>query len=108
MLNEKLNIEQLAEEIAEFLSNYMKVDQLILFGSYCHNNFREDSDIDIAVISEDLDKMNILERIKILSQTPIKIDSRIELKGYGRNEFLHPEPASMLALIKKEGRIIYS
>lgn len=108
MLKTKATIEEIGREVADFLSNYIKVDRLILFGSYGHGKARKDSDFDIAVISEDFERMGILKKIELFSKAAIMVDSRIELKGFSKQEFLNLEKGSMLELIKNEGKIIYS
>ncbi len=108
MLKTKVDIKQIGREVAEFLSNYIKVNRLILYGSYAHDNPREDSDLDIAVISEDLKKMTIIERMELFSKAALIIDSRIELKGFDKSEYMNPAKASMLEVIKKKGKVIYS
>lgn len=52
-------------------------DLLVLFGSYARGNFREDSDLDIAVISSEFGMNRLLERIKLM-KISAKLDSRIE------------------------------
>lgn len=108
MLKTKATIAEIGKEIAEYLSSFIKVDRLILFGSYNYGKPRADSNFDIAVISEDFEEMSILEKIKLFSKVALMIDSRIELKGFSKQEFLHLEKGSMLEFIKKEGRVIYS
>ena len=107
MLKTDATIEQIGKEIADFLSRYIKVDRLILFGSYGYGTPREDSDFDIAVISEDLELMGIFERIKLFSKAALAVDSRVELKGFSKKEFLHPQKGTMFELIKNKGRTIY-
>ena len=107
MLKTTIAPRQIAQEIVKFLSKYIIVDRLILFGSYNNGNSREDSDLDIAVISEDIEKMSVLEKIELFSKVAIIVDSRIELKGFSKSEFLNPEQGSILELIKNEGRVIY-
>ena len=108
MFKRKTPIKQMGKKVACFLSNYIKVEWLVLFGSYSYGHPRHDSDFDIAVVSEDLDKMSVLEKIDLFSKAAVSIDSRLELKGFGRNEFLNPERGSMAEFIKNRGKIIYS
>ena len=106
MLKTNASINQLAKEAADFLSKHIKIDQLILFGSYLYGTPREDSDIDIAVISEDFERMNVLKKIGLLSKVPVAVDSRLEIIGFSKKDFLNPQPASFLDLIKKKGKIL--
>lgn len=107
MLKTKATVEQIGEEIVRFLSGHIHVSSLIVFGSYAYGEPREDSDFDIAVISDDLKKMNILERMKLFAKAALAIDSRIELKGFPEKEFRNPEQGSLLEMIKKRGKVIY-
>lgn len=107
MLKTALSIEQISKEVVNFLSQYIKVDKIILFGSYAYGRPRKDSDFDIAVISEDIEKIGILEKIDLFSKVAVAVDYRIELKGFGSDEFLNPERGSLLEVVKKQGRIIY-
>lgn len=107
MLKTGVSIEQIVKEVANFLSQYVKVDRLILYGSYSDGKSREDSDFDIAVISEDFENMSLLEKIELFSTAAVAIDSRIELKGFSKRDFLHPENSLFLKMIKNRGKIVY-
>jgi len=50
-----------------------KVDKIILFGSYTTGQNREDSDIDIVVISQDFENKGYWQRIDILSDAIYEI-----------------------------------
>lgn len=101
-------IKNIGREVAEALLRSIKVDRLILFGSYAYGRPREDSDFDIAVISEDLGRMGILERMGLFSKVALEVDRRVELKGFGKKEFLKAEKGTMIELIKRKGKVIYS
>ena len=60
----------------EKISKYYKIDAIILFGSYAKGTFNENSDIDIAVISNDFN--DIIEDGARLIGLTWKIDTRIE------------------------------
>ena len=108
MLQKNASIRQIAKQTGEFLSQYIHVDKLVLFGSYQYGKPREDSDFDIAVISEDFEKMNFWDKLKLFAKTTLTIDSRLELIGFSKKEYLKPESASFLAFIKKKGKIVFS
>ncbi len=108
MLKANVTIEEIGRDLAMFLSRYIKVNQLILYGSYCYGKPREDSDFDIAVISSDFKDMTVLDKIELFSNASLAVDSRVELKGFAYNEYLNPPKGSFLELVKDKGRVIYS
>lgn len=107
MLKTDASIEQIAKEVIDFLSRYIKVDKVILFGSYGYGTPRKDSDFDIAIISEDFERMGVLEKIDLFAKTAIAVDSRVELAGFSKKEFLNPESFSLLRVIKDKGKVIF-
>ena len=108
MLKKNASIKQIAKEAADFLSKHIHLEKLILFGSYAYGKPRRDSDFDIAVISEDFEKMNFFDKIKLFARASMAVDSRLELLGFSKKEYLKPESASFLAFIKKKGKIVFS
>ena len=60
----------------EKISQYYKIEAIILFGSYAKGTENEDSDIDIAIISNDFNDI-IEDGAKLIGLT-WKIDTRIE------------------------------
>lgn len=60
----------------EEISQYYKIEAIILFGSYAKGTENEDSDIDIAIISSDFSDI-IEDGAKLIGLT-WKIDTRIE------------------------------
>ena len=63
--------------IKVILENY-KVKAIILFGSYAKGTNHEDSDIDIAVITDDIKCKDVFEEQLNLKKLRRKIDYRIE------------------------------
>lgn len=58
------------------------IQKAILFGSRAKGKFREDSDIDIAVISEEFEKMGLWEKAKYLGRAARGISYPIEAFGF--------------------------
>jgi len=46
--------------------------------------------------------------MSLFSTAALEVDARVELKGFGKKEFLKAEKGSMIELIKRKGRVIYS
>ena len=83
----------LFKALKEFKSAFedmgIKVNRMILFGSYTQGTYREGSDIDVAVILEDFKNINLLKRLKTigLAFAKAKIIEPIEALGYTEAEF---------------------
>lgn len=99
-------------EIEEIIKQYTSkladlgigVERVILFGSYAKGHPREDSDIDLIVVSKDFEKMNIRERLEILGIASARIMQPIQAKGYTPQEMESNEKDSFLAeVLEKSG-----
>ena len=60
--------------------------RIVLFGSYRDGTPREDSDIDLLVISTDFEHMNLRERLELLGVAAGKVFEPIEALGYTPEE----------------------
>ncbi len=78
------NVRKINKEIADIVDKYIAIVKenydvvaIILFGSYAKGTEHEDSDIDIAVVTNDI-KTDIFDEEVKLTLLRRKIDSRIE------------------------------
>lgn len=78
------NVRKINKEIADIVDKYIAIVKenydvvaIILFGSYAKGTEHEDSDIDIAVVTDDI-KTDIFDEEVKLTLLRRKIDSRIE------------------------------
>ena len=83
-IKRKNSIEGIDKEIIDIVNKYIKIVSknynviaIILFGSYAKGTQREDSDIDIAVITDDIKTDKFDEEINLM-QLRNDIDYRIE------------------------------
>jgi len=83
----------------------IRVDKLILFGSYATGVNKEGSDIDVVVISKDFDGKDFWERTEILSDIIYEIFEPIEAVALTPEEWEKKE----LGMVEcaKGGEIIY-
>jgi predicted nucleotidyltransferase len=100
-------------EIQELVSNYGKLikknginfDRIILFGSYTKNLFRKSSDIDVAVITKDLQEADEHKMQVDLGKLTWNFDTRIEPHPISLESFLNND-TPLINEIKKFGLVI--
>ena len=99
-----LEVKEIIEAYKEALRTLgINVERVILYGSYSKGNQREDSDIDLIIISEDFQKMNLRERLEILGIAAVRIMEPIEAKGYTPEEIQMAQEASCLKEVLEIG-----
>ncbi len=92
-------IRKYAERLKEKDINFRKI---ILFGSYASDSQRRDSDIDIAVVSEDFGKDRFEERV-LLSKIAYYVDVRIEPYPVSLKEYVEDIWQTLIHEIKSKG-----
>lgn len=103
-LNEKLNY------YISIITKCIKVDKIILFGSFSKGNPHEYSDIDIAVISPELDiNKSRYENIREIKDRANLLDPDLQLLAYPTTVFENELGVERLFIreIKKTGKVVY-
>lgn len=102
-------------KITEYLKNILedkglKIDKVILFGSYRRGNYREDSDIDIVIISKDFSGKGIFERARMLGDIEWKLMDKflipLDIVTMSPEEF--EKGISPISQYAKGGEVVYS
>ena len=92
------------------LESNIDVHKVVLFGSYYNGKPNKDSDIDLAVISDDFKKKSIWERgpmiMDIEREVIRKFDIPVDLIKLTINEY--ENETRMIASYVKEGKVVYS
>jgi predicted nucleotidyltransferase len=83
----------------------VKVDKLILYGSYAIDANREGSDIDVVIISKDFAGKDYWERTEILSRAIYDVFEPIEAVALTPEEWDKGE--SMVVEYAKAGEVVY-
>lgn len=87
MVKTEREIKTIIEKYEEELSRLgIKSRKIILYGSYAKGNPREDSDIDLLVVSDDFKGTNLRERLEILGIAAGRVFEPIEAMGYTEEE----------------------
>ncbi len=82
----------------------IRVEHLILFGSYAAGTAREGSDIDIAVISPSFADKSYWERIDILSEAIYSVFAPIEASAFTPEEWA--EGKSLIVDYARDGVLV--
>ncbi|MBW1616327.1 MAG: nucleotidyltransferase domain-containing protein [Deltaproteobacteria bacterium] len=91
------SIKKILKKYVENLSKEVNVDSAILFGSYALGNQKADSDIDLAIFSENFTDMDRTEAIAYLLDKALEYDidlqplafEKKELENYRKNPFIN-------------------
>jgi uncharacterized protein len=89
------------------LQKHIRVDTVILFGSYANGHPHKWSDIDLAVISPDFDGKDWFERVKLMGKARAARDIDIEAIGYGKQQYETAHRQTFLGEIIRTGKVVY-
>ncbi len=83
----------------------VKPERVILYGSYAQGRAREDSDIDLIVVSKDFEGKNLRERLEILGIAAVQIMQPVQAQGYTPEEIDSDDKSSFIKEVLKYGKI---
>lgn len=86
-------------------SKGIRIQKIILFGSFASGDFHKDSDIDIVVISNDFENKSYWERIDILSAAIYEIFKPIEAVAMTSREWQQGD--SLIVNYARNGEVVY-
>ncbi|MBI2459832.1 MAG: nucleotidyltransferase domain-containing protein [Parcubacteria group bacterium] len=92
------------------LENKIRVDSVLLFGSFAWGKPTKHSDVDLAVISKDFAKYDFDKRLSLLNHTRDKVSYQVamDIIGYTPKEFSNIEKYSaIMSKAKQKGKWIY-
>ena len=101
MVEEK--VEQIIHRFVDVLAKKgIKIDQVILYGSYASGHMKLYSDIDLAIISPDFGK-DKFEESKLLLQTAWRVDPRLQPVPISSESFNKKTWVPLIHQIKASG-----
>lgn len=108
-----MNIEEKLNHYVKSITSVIDVDLIILFGSYAKGNPHEYSDIDLAVVSKEIDPMKPRwENIKFIEEKAnLRLDPDLQIIPFAKESFdndIDSPIGSFIREIKETGKVIYS
>ena len=107
MVRTNTEIRQLVHDFVRALEPTVRVDKVILYGSYANGKPRKWSDVDLAVISRNFARLRRWKRQDILGDALVHNTNMIEALGYSLAEYNHAHRLTFLGEIKRTGKVIY-
>jgi predicted nucleotidyltransferase len=101
-------IKQLIRQFIPRLQPEVRVEKVVLFGSYVNGKPNAWSDVDIAIISNDFRKFNFWEQAHFLTQRQWREFSLLEVHPYTLNDYRRASHLTFLGEIKRTGKVIYT
>lgn len=105
---DKKQIIEKIKEVIPFIKENIALDYLVLFGSYAKGTNRQDSDIDLAIVSSNLPRGILNDNTRNILIKLHGVDSSFEPHFYRTEKWENPTKDSFIDYIKKYGEVIYS
>ena len=94
--------------VKELAKKGVHAERVILYGSFAKGTAKTHSDIDLVIISKDLEKWEPIERLQMLSRATLHVDAPLEVLGYTPKEIKeHGDESIFWEEISKTGKEIY-
>lgn len=108
MVNKRRKIKRIIERFKEELKKLgIHPGRIILYGSYAKGSPKEESDIDLIIISDDFKNLNFRERLELLGIAAGRVFEPIEALGYTEEEIKEQEEGSFIGEIFNSGAVTY-
>ena len=107
MVKNERDLQKIILRFREALLRSIRVQSMILFGSYKNGTAKKYSDIDIAVVSPDFTKTNPIKNLQFLFKVAKKVDVNLEPLAFRPEEIENPDPRSFESEILKNGKYVY-
>jgi len=98
------NLEELIDSGLARVREKVRIEAAYLFGSQLTDGADQDSDIDLAVFSPDLDGLDLVERVHLTSEISLKCDSRLELHLYPSRALAEARSTNFAGYIVTRGK----
>jgi predicted nucleotidyltransferase len=82
----------------------IRVEAAYLFGSHVSGEADEDSDIDLAIFTADVDGLNLVERVRLTSELAVGCDSSLELHLIPARALANARPTNFAGYIVAHGK----
>lgn len=107
MAENQAELDKAIMDSINYLRQYFRISEVILFGSQLSGKTSKFSDIDLAVISPDFSGRTYEEILQIFAGLAVKQGSRVELHPFTEEDVKNARPTNFVGYLKKNGRVIF-
>jgi len=107
VVTSQAELDQKLDDFVRRVQTRIRLEAVILYGSFAKGTANESSDIDIAVISPDFEGLPTWDRQEIIARATVGRAYRLAPIGYSSSEYHSPGPHSFLREIIRTGRVVY-
>ena len=98
------NLEEIIDKGLAQVRQRIRVEAAYLFGSQLNGEADEDSDIDLAIFSPDVDGLNLVERVHLTSEIALGCSVDLELHLYSSRALANARPTNFAGYIIAHGK----
>lgn len=84
---------------------HLAIEKAFLFGFWAEGKAREESDIDLLIISDEFGKISFWDKAKLLGKIKMQLLEPIDAVGLTTEEF--KEGHSLIVEFAKKGEVVY-
>ncbi len=107
MVKTKTEIKSIIEDSIEYLRKKIRINSAYLFGSYASGTAGVWSDIDLAVFSQDADKMKIEDKAKLATELRLRCHTGVELHLFPNKALKEARATNFYGYILKTGKKVF-
>lgn len=102
-MDRKETITKVSEYVRILNESGLQIEKAFLFGSAARNEEREESDIDVMLVSRRFDDSSDDQAFGLIWRLTRKVDTRIEPFAVGLSRFDNDDISPLLQIVRKEG-----
>jgi hypothetical protein len=101
------------QEIAAIIEKYrdalsmlgVRTERVILYGSYAADRAKDESDIDLVIVSPDFEDKDVRERLELLGIASARIMEPVQALGVTPAEIESEEKSAFIREVLKHGKV---
>ncbi len=98
------DVNQAIKKTLDYLSKKITITEAVLFGSYAQGNPHKYSDIDLAVFSPEVEKLDLEGKAKLFSEVRRRCDEDIEVHFFSEKMLREARPTNFCGYILATGK----